>query len=258
MNRMLLALTVALTTTSCGLAIDGAYLMSNKTTTKDEEQRRPTGETQTKPERRLRYDQERVGVVCEDVTFGVDRVWNVQKTYEYRGGWPGVHLLPVVIEGLIGGGLAVALGAKCKDPTSNISCDLLYATIPFAVDVTYSLIRALTIAPPKLINKTRGEVNTDLQPNPLTTIVTACEPDTELVATAASSEPLKLHVESDGWIADEDQIKLQSFLLKNPNALVAVYGRGKQLMPERTRCMFFAEQNAGNPRRSIPADCSPK
>lgn len=259
MRRVPFWMMCVLSFSSCGLIFDGAYLLSDKTTVQSVEQRRPTDQTQTAPEARLRFDSNRVGVVCESVTRSVDRVWNVQKTYEYQGGWPYVHWVPVFLEGLIGAGSAIGIGVKCADPTSNISCDLLYATIPLGVDVIYSMVRALTIEPPKLTNKTLTEPRSDMHGGILNSSVSACEPNTELVATARGvSGPLRLHVEANGWIGDEEQIALLTFLLGRSDALIAVYSGSQQLMPELNRCEFFIEQNAANPSRGIPADCQPR
>ena len=102
MTRALIA-GLALTASSCGLLIDGAYLLSGNKSFKDVEQRRPTGQEQTVPEHRLGFEGPHVRVVCEDVTRGVDRVWSVHKTYENQGGWYQAHWLPIILEGAIGG-----------------------------------------------------------------------------------------------------------------------------------------------------------
>ena len=187
MSRVL-ALCLALTASSCGLFLDGVYLISGKTSTKDVEQRRPTGQEQTAPERRLTFDGPRVHVVCEDVTRGVDRVWNVHKTYENQGGWYQVHWLPIILEGAIGTGLAIGFGVKCGEGT--LSCDLLYATIPFAVDVAYSLIRLLTIHPPKLVDKQLTQPHTEAHLTPSATTTTACATSSAAGVAPASSPSL--------------------------------------------------------------------
>src|SRR5581483_5844125 len=115
---------------NCGLLFDGAYLLSDKHTTKTEAQRRPTGERETQPELSLGYDGPRLRVTCEAVTRSVDRVWNVDKVYEYQGGFYQAHLTPVIIEGALGTGLGIGLGIKCADPSSNIPCSTLYGTLP--------------------------------------------------------------------------------------------------------------------------------
>ncbi|MDP1830288.1 MAG: hypothetical protein Q8L48_43890 [Archangium sp.] len=258
MTRALALLLAALLTPSCGLLIDGAYLLSGKHSYKDVEQRRPTGEVQTLPERRLVFEGPRVHVVCEDVTRGVDRVWSVHKTYENQGGWYQAHWLPVILEGAIGIGLAIGFGSKCGDPTSGVSCELLYATIPFAVDVAYSLIRLATIRPPKLVDKSLTQPHTAPHETPSANATTACEPDAELVATASvSGGPLRLPVDASGWISDADQDRLTAFLLGYRDAQVALYGGGRQLGVDLNRCAFFRARGAADPRHPAPGDCQP-
>ena len=247
-----LLVVLALTASSCGLFIDGAYLLTGKYSYKDVEQRRPTGEAQTAPERRIAFEGSRVHVVCEDVTRGVDRVWSVHKKYENQGGWYQAHWLPIILEGAIGAGLAIGFTAKCNEPGSGIRCDLLYATIPFAVDVTYSLIRLLTIGKPKLVDKSLTEPHTGAHETPTATVTTACEADAELVATASvSGGPLRLRVDASGWISDPDQERLTAFLLGYHDAQLALYASGRQLGPDLNRCAFFRARNAAN----VPSDC---
>lgn len=251
----LVPLLCLLCASSCGLLIDGAYLLSGKNSYKDVEQRRPTGQQQTAPERKVTFEGPRVHVVCEDVTRGVDRVWNVHKTYEHQGGWYQAHLLPVLLEGIIGVGLGIGFGAKCGDGT--LSCDLMYATVPFAVDVAYSLIRLLMIRPPKLVDKTLTQPHTDPHPSPTAKSTTACEPDAELIANASTSGgPLRLRVDASGWISDEGQAQLMGFMLGYPDAQLALYGSGQQLGADMNRCAFFRERSSVDPSHPpVPADC---
>ena len=253
--KLALLLVLVLTASSCGLLIDGAYLLSGNKSYKDVEQRRPTGQEQTAPERRLTFDGPRVHVVCEDVTRGVDRVWNVHKTYENQGGWYQAHLLPIILEGAIGTGLAIGFGVKCGE--GALSCDLLYATIPFAVDVAYSVIRLLMIRPPKLVDKQLTEPHTDAHPTPSASATTACEPDAEIIANASvSGGPLRIHVDASGWISPEDQARLMVFVSGYRDAQIMVWAGGRQVVPDLGRCTFFHEQSAADPRHPpVPGDC---
>jgi hypothetical protein len=254
MSRALVVL-LALTASSCGLFIDGVYLISGKTSYKDVEQRRPTGQEQTAPERRLTFDGPRLHVVCEDVTRGVDRVWSVHKTYENQGGWYQAHWLPIILEGAIGTGLGIGFGVKCGEGT--LSCDLLYATIPFAVEVAYSVIRLLTIHPPKLVDKQLTEPHTAAHLTPSATTTTACEPDAEIIANASvSGGPLRIRVDASGWISAEDQARLTAFVIGYRDAQIMVYAGGRQVVPDLGRCGFFHEQSAADPRHPpVPSDC---
>lgn len=248
---------VAIAGSSCGLLIDGAYLISGKNSYKDVEQRRPTGQVQTGPERRLTIDGSRVRVACEDVTRGVDRVWSVHKTYEHQGGWYQAHWLPVLLEGIIGGGLAIGLGSRCADPTSGVDCNLLYGTIPFAVDVTWSLLRLLMIRPPKLVDKKLTQPRTDVHPTPTAKTTIACEPDTELVANASTSGgPLRIRVDPGGWISEAEHAQLMNFMFGYKDAQLAVFGGGKQQAPDLGRCAFFRQRQELDPARPpVPGEC---
>jgi len=253
--RALVLVVFALSASSCGLFLDGIYLISGKTMTKDVEQRRPTGQEQTMPERRLTSVSGHVHVACEDVTRGVDRVWSVHKTFEHQGGWYQVHWLPIILESIIGGGMAIGFGVKCGDGTGN--CDLLYATIPFAVDVAYSVIRLLMIRPPKLVDKQLTEPHTDAHPTPSASATTACEPDAEIIANASvSGGPLRIHVDASGWISPEDQARLMVFVSGYRDAQIMVWAGGRQVVPDLGRCTFFHEQSAADPRHPpVPGDC---
>jgi hypothetical protein len=254
MMRALL-LVFALTASSCGLFLDGIYLISGKTSYKDVEQRRPTGQEQTAPERRLTFDGPRLHVVCEDVTRGIDRVWNVHKTYEHQGGWYQVHWLPIILEGAIGTGLAIGFGVKCGEGT--LSCDLMYATIPFAVEVAYSVIRLLTIGPPKLVDKQLTQPHSDVHLTPSATATTACEPDAEIIANASvSGGPLRIRVDASGWIPPEEQARLTAFLIGYRDSQVMVWAGGRQVVPDMGRCAFFQQMNAEDPRHPpVPGEC---
>jgi hypothetical protein len=251
MKRALVLVLFAVTSSSCGLFLDGIYLISGNKMTKDVEQRRPTGQEQTSPERRLMSASGHVHVACEEVTRGVDRVWSVHKTYEHQGGWYQVHFLPIFLEGIIGGALGIGFGVSCGNGTGD--CNVLYATIPFAVDIAYSIVRLLTIDKPKLVDKALTTPHTDMHPTPSHTLITSCDPDLELIAQASTSGgPFRVPVDANGWLAPQDEFRLREFMQGYRDANVALWAGGRQLAPDQARCAFFVQ----NP--PVPPDCQPQ
>jgi hypothetical protein len=229
---------------NCGLIFDGAYLLSDKHTTKVDEQRRPTGEVQTNAELSLRYEGARLKVSCEEVTHSVDRVWNVEKVYEYQGGFYQAHLVPVILEGVIGSALAIGLGAKCG---TDFSCDTLYATIPFGVDFTYSLIRLLTIDPPKLVDKHVNQVHVENRGTVIQRANQTCAPGTMVAVLNGSARE---YVDEGGYLSVQGQQRIESAML-DVNAVAAVIS-GDQRSADINRCAFFLLQ----PNAVPPSGCS--
>ncbi|MBL8949735.1 MAG: hypothetical protein JNK82_03100 [Myxococcaceae bacterium] len=233
--RIVLALLLALTTSSCGLLIDGAYLLTDKQYTKSVEQRRPSGERETKPEVRLAFEGSRMRVACEDVTRGIDRVWLVDKTYEYQGGFHRAHWLPIILEGAIGAGLAIGLGLKCGDPASRIDCNLLYATIPFGVDVGYSVIRLFTTEPAKLVNKQISTRSAQPSAEPMARTAAWCPPEVEVVVQS-TNDPLRVPVAPNGELSLELQQRIISSAVKNRDTRVLVVAPEGQRGETLSRC----------------------
>jgi hypothetical protein len=232
--------------TGCGLIIDGAYLLSDKHTTKTEEQRRPSGEQQTQSELRLGFEAEHLKVSCEEVTHSVDRVWNVEKVYEYQGGFYQAHWLPVILEGAIGVGLAVGLGVKCNDPSSDISCNTLYATIPLGADALYSLIRLLTIDPPKLVDKHTNLMHVESEGTVLQRVGVACPPDTTVAVLNGKAHE---RVDAAGYMSPQAQERIERAMLEL-DAVAAVVA-GTRRSPDVNRCAFFLMQ----PNAVPPSGC---
>jgi hypothetical protein len=224
--RRVLALALAVTTSGCGLIIDGAYLLSGKTEIKHEEQHRPTGQV----ERALEHDlvlsaatatsRPDVQLRCQSVEHGIDHVWSVQKTYENQGGWYQVHWLPVALEGLIGGALAIGVTVTCTRADTPTDCSLLYGTIPFGVDVLYSAIRLATIDPPKLVDKQRTNVHTEPRTDAVSRSTVACEPDARLMVGRSAEDPLAVQVRVDalGLVQPADVQRLVTALASQPEA----------------------------------------
>jgi hypothetical protein len=235
---------------SCGLLLDGAYLISNKHSTTTEEQRRPTGEQQVGPELQLIYEGPRLKVACEDVTHSVDRVWNVEKIYEYQGGIYQAHWVPVILESLIGGALAIGFGIKCADPTSDLSCNALYGTIPLGVDVAYSIVRLLTIDPPKLVDKHVTQATVDARGTVVRREAVACPADTTVaVITGQARES----VDASGALSPAAQQRLE-LAMDDPRAVVAVLGGG-QRSADINHCAFYGLRPESIRGTYVPPEC---
>jgi hypothetical protein len=239
-----------LTCSSCGLLLDGAYLISNKHSTTTEEQRRPTGEQQIGPELHLAYDGPRLKVACENVTHSVDRVWSVEKIYEYQGGLYQAHWVPVILEGLIGGALAIGFGIKCADPTSDFSCNALYATIPLGVDVAYSIVRLLTIDPPKLVDKHVTQATVDRSGTVVRRESVACPADTTVAVLTGNA---KESVDASGALSPEAQQRIE-MAMTAPKAVVAVFGAG-QRSPDLGYCELYALKPESIRGTYVPPEC---
>jgi hypothetical protein len=259
MIRWLALCAVAWTSAGCGLIIDGAYLLSDRKMTRRVEQRRPTGQSELSQERRLAFEEGRLRVACEDVARSVDRVWTVEKIYEYQGGIYQAHWLPVLLEGAIGGGLAIGIGAKCRDPAAGISCNLLYGTIPFGVDVAWSLARLLTIDPPKLVDKRPTAPHTDSHGAAQSRAAIACETQTSVVASdpSVTTGPFRVLVDLDGEIAPEAAERLIAFMRNHPASQVALFSGSTQVSIDLSRCDFFRSLDAESSGRGLlPEGCA--
>ena len=260
MSRLLLLCAVALINSGCGLLIDGVYLLTDRHSHQSVEQRRPTGESEVSPERRLVFEGPNLRVACEDVTRGVDRVWTVEKDFENQGGWYQAHWLPVILEGTIGAALAIGLAVKCPDPASNLNCNLLYGTIPFGVDVSYSLVRLLTVDPPKLVDKHATTPQTEHHADPTNREEIACAPDTMVVASApgVSAGALEVPIVAGGWVAPADEQRLYAYAFSNAHTQVSTFSGSKQQSADLSRCEFLKARQAGNPASIVPGDCLPQ
>ena len=72
----------------------------------------------------------------------------------------------------------------------------------------------------------------------------------------SSGGPLRLHVDASGWISDQDQSQLMTFVRGYRDAQVRVFENGKQQVPDLNRCAFFRERQGVDPSRPpVPADC---
>lgn len=212
----------------CGLFLDGIYLVSDKRFTRDVSQTRPTELTQQAFEHSVRAEQGQVWLACEDTERTLERAWTVRKTYETVNGWHLVHLLPVVLDTLIGGALGIGFGISCGQGGAPQQCLPLLAVAPLALDAAYSAVRLATIEPPKLVNKTRlpAEARPSQAPNWRKTV--ACEPDAVILVGRSEADPVGAWFRVDAWGAMDvrERPRLISALLQE-GAQVYWAGGGK-------------------------------
>ncbi len=181
----------------CGLIIDGAYLLAGDRYSVSEQQSRRTEFTQTQFEHQVRAEQGQLWLACEDIERGVDRVWEVKKDYQHRGGFYQAHWLPVIV-GSVAGGISTAVaGVKCAQ--GELDCNLLWALAPVGADVIYSIIRLATIQPPKLVGKSRGEPWSEPSQTPNWRRTVACEPDAAIIIGRNPIDPIAQRFRVDEW-----------------------------------------------------------
>jgi hypothetical protein len=207
---------------SCGLLIDGAYLVSNKRYTKEEKQSRPLELQQTALEHEVRAQPGQAWLACEDVQRNVERVWTVQKQYEHRGGLYQAHWLPLLLDSVIGGALTIGFGVSCQRDATPESCNGLYGTIPLWTDALYSAIRLLTIDPPKLVKKTRLQSDSQPSETALARRTVSCEPDARIIVGRFAADPQAATFRVDAWGA-MDQAEL-------PNLMAALQRKDARVM----------------------------
>ena len=246
MSRALLLLLVS-SLSGCGLLIDGAYLLSSKRYTKDEKISRRTELAQVVFEHEVRATQGQLWLACEDVERGVDRVWTVHKEYEHQGGFHQAHWLPVILDTVIAGGLSIAFGVKCAE--TGETCGALWGTVPLWVDDAYSVVRLLTIDPPKLVGKTRGEPSSEPSPTPTWRRTVACEPDATLIIGRNAADPLASFFRVDAWgaISEQDRPRLLTALQRSDAQLLWSAGGRPPEPATISRCEALAGLGAPCP-----------
>ncbi len=223
--------------TGCGLLIDGGYLISGPRYTTSTEQRRPTGQSQTDLERDLRFENGRLVLSCQEVTRGLDRVWHARKEYEYQGGIYQAHWLPILVEGVIGAGVAIGIGTQCSKPGSDFGCGGLYYTIPLGVDVAYSAVRLLTIDKPKLVGKSNSAPWTAPHSDPQAVRPVACEPNSSLIVGTYAEDPraLRLRFDAQGALSPDDQKRALRFLADGHGTRIFLVPGGEAAVEARTK-----------------------
>lgn len=199
MTRHGLAFALAATTlatSGCGVLLDGAYLVSSKRYDESVPERKPTGQVHTAVEYEAVLGTEGlVHLTCEERERRVERASSVNKTFEYRGSYQAPpYIAAAVLSGLVGGAITGVIAAICTQKPENptvdqLSClNMIYAT-PFAADVGWSVIRAATAKPPKLVKKETSEAVLAFSEKPTRTAPLRCDSVQVVLGDAVGAEP---------------------------------------------------------------------
>lgn len=179
----------------CGLLLDGVYLIGNKRYNETVQERKPTGQVITQVEYPARVDPTgKPHLACEERERRIERSFSVEKTWEHRGGWDAsTYVATAALSGVIAAVTAGALTGIClhtpEPGHKRVSCyNILYAT-PFAVDVIYSVIRAKTAKPSKLVDKHTNEASLALAETPSRSTPVDCAANVQQVMLGALVGP---------------------------------------------------------------------
>jgi len=171
-------------TSGCGVIFDVAYLVGSKRYDESKEERKPTGQVNTA----IEYDSAvapdgQIRVTCEERERRIERTFSVSKVYEYRGGYTrDKYIASAVLSAVAGGAYAGIIAIACNLPAEpgekdvkRWSCvNALYAT-PFAADIGWSIIRAVTAKPPKLVDKHKNEGSIEYSSVPSRRTAVSCD-----------------------------------------------------------------------------------
>lgn len=157
LSRALLGVSM-LQLAACGALMDTTYWIGDKKTSLTVPESSATGEAETRTEYEAVHDAALgLRLSCYQRTRGVERGWDVTKTYEYRGGYEkSTYTAAAVLDGVLGAVIAGSLTGICLNEDSDVSCAHIAWASPFAIDMVYSLIRRGTVGPKVLVDKTRG------------------------------------------------------------------------------------------------------
>lgn len=201
-------------TTGCGAMFDLAYVVGRKRYDQSKEERKPTGQVNTAIEYESALTPDgQIRVSCEERERRIERTFYVSKVYEYRGGYTrSTYLTAAALSAAAGGLVAGIVAIGCNLPPQPGETDVkrwscinaLYAT-PFAADLGWSLIRAATAKPPKLVDKHKNEGPLAFGEVPTRSAAVSCDSiervalgsvtgasDVELLNGRESAEPQRL------------------------------------------------------------------
>lgn len=255
----LACLGILLGVSGCGVIFDLAYVVGSKRYDESKEERKPTGQVNTA----IEYDSTtapdgQIRVTCEERERRIERTFAVSKVYEYRGGYTrSMYVTSAVLSAVAGGAYAGIIAIACNLPpqpgdknAKQWSCvNALYAT-PFAADIGWSIIRAVTAKTPKLVDKHKSEGAIAYSQVPTRTTAVSCESidrvvlgnimgSTDLDAiNGGSGEGIRLldgsipvNREPDGSIKLLSQPNVVNAWVKNPGMQFLVINREGQPRP---------------------------
>lgn len=185
------AASACLLASGCGLLVDTIYWSGDKHYTERHEERAPTAESRTAIEYDATVEPDgRLRLVCEERTRGIERSWEVVKTFEYRGGYPkNVYAGTAMMDGIFGAVVAGTLLAVCLQDDSDTSCWHTAWASPFALDLGWSLYRRHGAKTPKLVDKDRTDDRLALARAPSEARPVACAESVTQVMVGTASGP---------------------------------------------------------------------
>lgn len=209
------SLAFASASTGCGLLSEGMWRISDRHHQRDTSESEPVGLTETSEEHRIVADENGVGVVCEQVTRGVERQWSVKKTFRERS-IPRSWLYPALIGEVVYGSIASGvIYDKCKD--GEWSCNNLVFISPVVLDLAFIAYRYATRKRPKLVHKRYHDVRLGDEQWARARTPIICPPDVRIVAAASpyAGTGLYLHVGPGGRLSDHELSRLRQYLSQN-------------------------------------------
>jgi|GEM_PF-2799782 len=74
-------------------------------------------------------------------------------------------------------------------------------------------------------------------------------------SASVSGGPLRIRVDPSGFVSDQEDASLLTFMRGYRDAQVAVFGGGRQQGRDFNRCAFFRERNLTDASQPIPGEC---
>ena len=236
----------ALAGSGCGGLSDLGWMMSDRHGQKTVDESEPIDLTETVDEHTVFADAQSVGVRCERVTYGLERRWQVTKTYRQYGmpkNWFKGMLWANAVYGL-----AVGLGVRQRCKEGETSCQNLYWVAPFAIDFAYSLVRYKTSRRPKLVHKRYHDVEVGNEPEARERVPLTCPSDVRIVAAESRTAATGLYLQLDGQgqLTEPELARLRLYLKHNPTH--SVFAVGPWSTTSATVCDYT---NVHGPPRSM-------
>jgi hypothetical protein len=268
------------TAPGCAFMVDTTYWLGSKRYHESIEERAPTTESRTAVEYDVSVEPDgRLRLACTERTRGIERTWNVYKTWQRRGGYDAPTYLGIsILDGVFGGTTAGVLGGLCAKK-DGISCwNLLWAS-PWAIDLAWSLYRYGTAGPAKLVNKEKGGESLALARAPASQTPVSCEgislvlgtatgQSEEAALTSGEGEPRRMNDGGVALFADPDgavslagtPAAIEAWARSAYLSLWAVDGNGVAHEVTVDRCSALRPYTArlqGNTLAAYQRDCPP-
>ncbi len=184
-----LVLSLALLSTSgCGLMVDGGYKLSSKKFSESVVESEPTSQQIQREEYEIVVQpNSSMRLACFTRTRRVERSWSVDKSFEYRGGYDkATYQGAGGLDGVVSAVIVGSMLGFCLPEDSDISCKNLLWAAPHAISMVYSFVRAATVKKPVLVDKSRSGDSMRFAATPLHSQETQCPIDSQLWIGSAS------------------------------------------------------------------------